>query len=113
MSLPDNFVIVDGLLTVEAILRPSYLVRRRIDDSSLTSPYVWIATIASVSDNEYEIKGHLAKDAYPMAGSERRALKRIVTELKFTSGSYERCDVNGKKRAAHRFTQDGIKIQES
>ena len=103
MSLSNDFVIVDGLLTVEAIIQPSYLVRRRIDDKSLTSPYVWVATIAQIMPEEYEVKGYLARNGFRMTGSERRAMKRIVTELGFTSGGYERVDGQGKTRASHSF----------
>jgi len=103
----SNFVIVDGLLTVEAILQPSYIVRRRIDDSSLKSPYVWIATIAQIQPEEYEVKGYLARDGFRMTGSERRTMKSIVTELGFSSGSYERYGEDGRKRASHEFEFGG------
>jgi hypothetical protein len=102
-----NFVIVDGLLTVEAILLPSYLVRRRIDDRSMKSPYVWVATIAQTMPEEYEVKGYLARDRHPMDLSDRRAFKRIVSQLGFTSGKYERVDERGESRAAHRFGLNG------
>ena len=110
MTLPGNFVIVDGLLTVEAILKPSWLVRRRIDDKSITGPYVWVATIAQQEKPAaYDIKGYVARDKYPMALSERRALKRIVRELGFTSGTYERVDENGQGRASHSFDRNAQK----
>lgn len=104
----SNFIMTDGLLTVEAILKPSWLVRRRTDDKSLTSPYVWVATITQQDDpSMYEVKGHVARDQYPMDLSDRRALKRIVTQLGFSSGSYERVDADGKKRAYREFGFDG------
>lgn len=107
MSLPDNFIIVDGLLTVEAILQPSWLIRRRIDDRSLTSPYVWVATVAQAGPDKYGIKGYLAKDGFSMVGSERRAMKRIVTELGFSSGGYGRAGEDGRERVSHEFEQGG------
>jgi hypothetical protein len=104
----SNFVIVDGLLTVEAILKPSWLVRRRLDDKSLTGPYGWVATIAQQDDpSMYEIKGYVARDQYPMDLSDRRALKRIVTRLEFSSGCYERYGEDGRRRAAHEFEFGG------
>lgn len=107
MSLSNDFVIVDGLLTVEAILQPSYLVRRRVDDKSLKSPYVWVATIAQIQPEEFEVKGYLARNGFRMTGTERRAMKRIVTELGFTSGGYERVDDDGRGRASHKFEMGG------
>lgn len=108
VSLPGNFVIVDGLLTVEAILQPSWLVRRRIDDRSITGPYVWVATIAQQEEPAaYDIKGYVARDSHPMVMSDRRALKRIVSQLGFTSGKYERVDGRGEERVAHRFGKNG------
>ncbi|SHL09740.1 hypothetical protein SAMN05216428_10163 [Nitrosospira sp. Nsp11] len=112
MSLPDNFVIVDGLLTVEAILQPSWLIRRRVDENSMTSPFVWVATIAQ-AEIGYEIKGYLAKDEYPMVLSERRAMKRIVSQLGFSSGGYGRADKNGAERVSHAFEQGGKIAQKS
>lgn len=110
MNLSGNFVIVDGMLTVEAILNPSWLVRRRIDNKSITSPYVWVLTIAQQDiPTAYDIKGYVAKDNYPMATSERRALKRIVRELGFTSGKYERVDEDGQGRASHSFDENAEK----
>ena len=110
MSLPGNFVIVDGLITVEAILKPSWLVRRRIDDKSLTSPYVWVLTIAQQNiPTAYDIKGFLARDKHPLVLSDRRAMKRIVQELGLTSGSFERVDDNGEGKGQHGFDKDGLK----
>lgn len=107
-GLPDNFVIVDGLLTVEAILKPSWLVRRRIDDKSMTSRYNWVATIAQQDDpSMYEIKGYVARDQCPMDLSDRRAMKRIVTELNFSSGGYERYGEDGRRRVSHEFEFGG------
>ena len=107
MSLPDNFVIVDGLLTVEKILRPSYIVRRRIDTNSLTSPYVWVATIADMDDRRCEIKGYLARENCNMNLSERRAIKRIVAKLNFLDCGYARADPLGGERMEHKFA-DGL-----
>ena len=110
VSLRDNFVIVDGMLTVEAILNPSWLVRRRLDNKSLTGHYVWVATIAQQDiPTAYDIKGYVARDKHPMVLSERRALKRIVKELGFTSGKYERMDEDGQGRASHSFDENAEK----
>lgn len=98
MSLPDNFVIVDGLMTVEAILQPSWIIRKRIDDSSLTSPYVWVATMAQTGPGECEVKGYLAKDSSPMTLGDYKALRRIGKELKFATGKYDRVENSGEIR---------------
>jgi hypothetical protein len=45
-----------------------------------------------------------------MVISDRRALKRIVRELGFTSGKYERVDENGQGRASHSFDRNAQKL---
>ncbi|WON74208.1 hypothetical protein [Nitrosospira sp. Is2] len=98
-SLP-NFVIVKDLITVEPILRPSWLIRRRIDGNSLTAGYVWVCTMAQTEDPDVcTVKGYLARDDYPMDPSERRALYEIGRELNFLKCEYERVDESGKLKA--------------
>jgi hypothetical protein len=98
---------VDGLLTVESILKPSWLVRKRINQSSIMSPYVWIATIAQQDHSTAcEIKGYVARNNHPMVLSDRRAIKRIVQKLNFTSATYERVGSDGQGRALHSFNKD-------
>lgn len=99
MSLP-GFVIIDGLLTVEAIMQPSWIVRRRVSAESPTSQYGWVCTMVQTAPEECTIKGYLAKDQYPMRLSERRAMERIGQELNFRVGRYERVDTSGNLRAA-------------
>jgi hypothetical protein len=96
-------VIVEGLLTVEEILRPSWIVRRRIDDKSLTSPFVWVATIAhGKADGQCVIKGHVARNGHSMDASDILGMRRICEQLEFTSGGYDRVHESGKLKVSRK-----------
>lgn len=100
MSLPDNFVIVDGLLTVEEVMQPSWIVRRRLSDTSLTAQYGWVCNIVQTAKRECAIKAFLAKNDYRVSLQDRRSMQRIGEELGFRVGRYERVDTSGNLRTA-------------
>lgn len=100
MSLPDNFIIVDGLLTVERIIRPSWIVRRRLTDTSLTAQYAWVCNVVETAERECTIKAFLAKNEYRVSQQDRRAMQRIGEALEFDIGRYERVDLSGNLRSA-------------
>ncbi|PTR17519.1 hypothetical protein C8R31_101683 [Nitrosospira sp. Nsp2] len=102
MSLPDDFVIVDGLITVEQLVRRAYLIRKRFDDTSLTGPYGWVMNmVESEQANVCEIKGYLARLGFEVTGEDHHALRRIGEQLEFQLGQYDRVDNAGQFRARH------------
>jgi hypothetical protein len=101
MSLPE-FKIVDGCITVEEIVRRSYLLRWRVDEKSLTGPYRRVATVVqSEIPEECEVKGFLAVQGFEIVGDDYRAMKRICERLGFEVGRYERVDEDGDFRILH------------
>jgi hypothetical protein len=101
VSLPDEFVIVDGRITVEQIVRRSFLLRKRYDDKSLTGPYGWVMNmVESEQANVCEIKGYLSRMGFEVTGEDHHALRRIGEKLEFDLGQYERVDALGRLRAA-------------
>jgi hypothetical protein len=101
MSLP-KFAIEDGLITVEEIVRRSWLIRKRINALSPTAPYGWVATMMQgESPTECEVKGYLARQGFEIIGEDYRALKRIGEQLGFEVGRYERVDDDGDFRILH------------
>lgn len=100
-------MIVDGMITVEEILRRSWLIRRRINDDSLTSEYGWVCTMVQDEDpRRCTFKGYVARDAYPFKSEDYQALERIARQLKFARGGYERVFTNGRLRVAHEVNDE-------
>lgn len=95
-----------GLITVEKILRPCWLLRRRINDKSLTSPYVWIATVTEPLPGRCEVKGYLARKGFSMIPSEYKTVQNFIEGLGFEYGEYQRMDSAGNARIAHEITRD-------
>ena len=106
MSEP-NIILEVGPITVEEILLPSYLLRCREDEESLTSRYVWVATVAQTGRGRCEVKGYLARDRCSMNLSQRHGVTQVIERLGFSYGEYERRGKDGKSRIAHEITRSG------
>lgn len=95
--LPE-FQIVDGLVTVEPISPPSWLIRGRESDDSPLSPYRWSLTLAQAAPGVCVFKGYCARAGGGMTLSDLRALYRIAFQLGFSVCRYERRDSDGRQR---------------
>lgn len=101
MSLP-KLAIEDGLITVEEIVRRSWLIRKRFHGLSRTAPFGWVATMMQGEiPTECEVKGYLARQGFEIVRDDYRALKRIGEQLGFEVGRYERVDGDGDFRIFH------------
>jgi hypothetical protein len=101
VSLP-TFAIEDGLITVEEIVRRSWLIRKRFHNLSRTAPYGWVATMMQgEAPTECEVKGYLARHGFEIVRDDYHALKRIGEQLGFEVGRYERVDDGGDFRILH------------
>jgi len=97
LSVTSKFVIVDGLITVEHLPNPSWLIRKRNKDSTFTTPYSWVATMSHFTPEECEVKGYIARDNH-MSLDDYKAMQRIAGKLGFDYGLYERFDESGMLR---------------
>lgn len=103
---------MDGLITVEEIVRRSWLIRKRIDAISETAPFGWVATmVESGEPSVCEIKGYLARPGQELTGEDHHALRRIGEQLDFEIGRYERVDDHGRLRAAHEVRRHHRSVQ--
>ena len=84
----DDFVIVDGLVTVELLRSPSWLIRKRTTHQTMTTPYDWVANMSYLTSEECEVKGYLAGQR-PMSKEDYATMQRIAGTLGFNFGLYE------------------------
>jgi hypothetical protein len=93
-----------GLVTVERIPKPSWLVRCRVHDEALKAPYRWVMTFTeSETDAKVcEVKGYLARKGEGLTKSERELVAEIIAELGFNSWVYDRVNNEGDLKASHK-----------
>lgn len=97
--MSKDFPAVSGDITAEAITSPSWLLRSRTSDISLTAPFDGVCTLVQVSDTECEVRGYISHDG--ITGEDRRALQSIAKQLGFRRVRYERLDACGNLRISH------------